>query len=394
MPLKSNHSILGGKVQLYRRGDGGPWWCFASVEGKQRRATTREENLALARNAAEDWYLELRGKSRAGIFRTEKTCRQVADQFTKEYGIITEANAASAGSMATRSASGYTWLPFSASSASPRSPQARSRSTGCTRATTPPVGGRQPVKMTKGEVSAYKPPSRSALHDETLRPVLKIAIRHAWLYHLPDLSPPYRTQGKIVHRPWFSDVEYKQLYNTTREYARTAREDHRWEAEQLHDLVLFLGNTELRPDEARNLEHRDVAIEDEDVRRSCKLKVRGKLGVGYCKSMPAAVLYYQRLRDRPKPAPSQTKRARRRRGEDVSQPAPPPEFQYPEPTDKVFPGNPIKMFNNLLTRAKLKLDRDGKPRTLYSLRHTYICLRLMEGADISRSPRTAAPALK
>jgi hypothetical protein len=48
----------------------------------------------------------------------------------------------------------------------------------------------------------------------------------------------------------------------------------------------------------------------------------------------------------------------------------------------VFPGNHIKMFNNLLTRTNLKLDRDGKPRTAYSLRHTYICMRLMEGADI------------
>ena len=31
---------------------------------------------------------------------------------------------------------------------------------------------------------------------------------------------------------------------------------------------------------------------------------------------------------------------------------------------------------------KLKLDRDGNGRTAYSLRHTYICMRLMEGADI------------
>jgi len=30
----------------------------------------------------------------------------------------------------------------------------------------------------------------------------------------------------------------------------------------------------------------------------------------------------------------------------------------------------------------LKLDRDGNRRTAYSLRHTYICLRLLEGADI------------
>jgi len=30
----------------------------------------------------------------------------------------------------------------------------------------------------------------------------------------------------------------------------------------------------------------------------------------------------------------------------------------------------------------MKKDRDGNQRTAYSLRHTYICFRLMEGADI------------
>lgn len=55
----------------------------------------------------------------------------------------------------------------------------------------------------------------------------------------------------------------------------------------------------------------------------------------------------------------------------------------PQPTDLLFPGNYLKMFNNLLEAQNLKLDRDGKPRTANSLRHTYICLRLMEGADVS-----------
>jgi hypothetical protein len=49
---------------------------------------------------------------------------------------------------------------------------------------------------------------------------------------------------------------------------------------------------------------------------------------------------------------------------------------------RFFPVAIKKMFNNLLERTKLKLDRVGKPRTAYSLRHTYICMRLMEGADI------------
>jgi hypothetical protein len=55
---------------------------------------------------------------------------------------------------------------------------------------------------------------------------------------------------------------------------------------------------------------------------------------------------------------------------------------YPQPNDHVFPGNHVKLFNGVLARAKLKLDRDNNRRTAYSLRHTYICMRLMEGADI------------
>ena len=41
-----------------------------------------------------------------------------------------------------------------------------------------------------------------------------------------------------------------------------------------------------------------------------------------------------------------------------------------------------ELFNTILEEEGLRLDREGRPRTAYSLRHTYICLRLMEGADI------------
>jgi hypothetical protein len=36
----------------------------------------------------------------------------------------------------------------------------------------------------------------------------------------------------------------------------------------------------------------------------------------------------------------------------------------------------------VLDEQGLKADREGLRRSAYSLRHTYICLRLMEGADI------------
>ena len=88
--------------------------------------------------------------------------------------------------------------------------------------------------------------------------------------------------------------------------------------------------------------------------RILEIEVRGKRGVGYCKSMPGAVLPFERIIER----------------------------SDPQPTDNVFPYYPRDLFNRILKEEGLKRDRDGRSRTAYSLRHTYICLRLMEGADI------------
>ncbi len=96
-------------------------------------------------------------------------------------------------------------------------------------------------------------------------------------------------------------------------------------------------------------------VDDEDTGETIlEIEVRGKRGVGYCKSMPGAVRPYERMLER----------------------------NEPESTDRLFPNEFKKMFNNLLTDNNLKLDRNGKARTAYSLRHSYICFRLLEGADI------------
>jgi integrase len=371
-----SHIVHGGKVNIYRRGEGKFWQCSASVGGNQFRVSTGETSLDLAKQFAADWLLTLLGKNHAGILTTGKTFEAVARQFLTEYEIITE------GHRSPRWVEGHGirlrlhLIPF--------------------------FSDLRISEVTAGKVQEYrvhrmssridpktgeaKRPARSTLHDEivTLRQVLKTAIRHGWLSHLPDLSPPYRTQGKIVHRPWFSPAEYKQLYEATRAYAAEPfNSHHKWNAEQVHDYVLFMANTGLRPDEARNLQHRDVAIVVDEAtgQRILEIEVRGKRGVGYCKSMPGAVKPYQRLLARPLPGLPQGKRARRRRAER-GEPLDQDEILYPKPTGPVFPGNHIKLFNNLLDRENLKLDRDGNRRTAYSLRHTYICMRLMEGADI------------
>ena len=56
--------------------------------------------------------------------------------------------------------------------------------------------------------------------------------------------------------------------------------------------------------------------------------------------------------------------------------------QEAQPTDPIFPKTHRELFNTILTEENLKIDRENQRRSAYSLRHTYICLRLMEGADI------------
>ena len=191
----------------------------------------------------------------------------------------------------------------------------------------------------------------------TLRQVLKTAIRHDWLAGLPDLSTPYRASSKVTHRAWFSHDEYKKLYTATRKNIKAAKNSyHKGLAEDLHDKVLFMANTGIRPDEANWLEYRDVEIVDDDATGETilEIQVRGKRGVGYCKSTTGAVRPFERMIER----------------------------HQPEPTNRLFPVDHKKQFNRILEAEGLKIDRQGNRRTLYSLRHSYISFRLLEGADI------------
>jgi len=365
------HEIMDGKVKLFKRDRSKYWQAETHINGRKHRFSTKEENLQKAKSSAEDWYLTLRGKVRDGtLVKKEITFKKVAEQFLKEYVIITE------GERSPKWVQGYEirlrlhLVPFFGDLGISEITAGKVQDYRVLRAG---QAGRQPKINTSGKV---KPPSRSTIHDEivALRQVLKTAVRRGWLTHMPDMSPPYKTQGKIVHRPWFSPTEYKELYKATREYANTKTGRYKWNAEQLHDFVLFMGNTGLRPDEVNNLQHRDVTIvkEDNTGERILEIEVRGKRGIGFCKSMPGAVPVYERLKARPKPCPH----IRLRKDEE------PPAPTLPTRSEVLFPGNNIKMFNEVLTKSGLKFDRDGLPRTAYSLRHTYICLRLIDNADI------------
>ena len=86
----AKHTILGGKVHVYRRENSRFWQCSTFMQGKNHRTSTKEDSLASAKEFAEDWYLTLRGKQRAGELVTEHTFTDAADAFQQEYEVITE----------------------------------------------------------------------------------------------------------------------------------------------------------------------------------------------------------------------------------------------------------------------------------------------------------------
>jgi integrase len=146
-----------------------------------------------------------------------------------------------------------------------------------------------------------------------------------------------------------------------------------------------MANTGLRPDEALRLQFRDVEVEPEQAKNGrgdiLVIKVRGKRGVGYCKSMPGAVEPFRRLEKRPRPTKmSGDLRSLSTIGGANAEPA--SGTGLPKPNDLIFSKTHRELFREILHELNLKTDREGNERTAYSLRHTYISLRLMERADI------------
>lgn len=360
------HTMFDGKLQVYQRAGSRVWQCAARVGGKRYRCSTGEEAFSSATKIAEEWYLGLRGKLAAGVIvakSKERTFRDAALEYMKEVGVLV---------ISCRSPKYIEYMRLRMN-----------------RHLFPFFGDKALSEINKGLVQSYrvkrteetiaktgKPPARSTILQEIvhIRQVLKFAEGKGWIPFVPNLDTPYLTQTKRGRRAWFSPAEYDQLYNATR---RRITEGKRpgWKShyEEMHDFVLFMANTGLRPDEASRLEIRDVVVVDDYATRQTILEidVRGKVGVGYAKSMNGAVFPFQRLRNR-----------RRAELETQFPDEAPEQIDKRLATTRLFRPFDRDLFNKILEEEGLRYDRDGQRRTAYSLRHTYISMRLMEGASI------------
>lgn len=298
----------------------------------------------MAKEFAEDWYPELRGKSRAGQLKVGKSFKEAAAKFEGEFEIITQRERSPIYVNGHKQRLKNHLVPF--------------------------FGDYVVTEITPGLMQDYRIHRMKNAGAASRRRAAPFTRRSSACVRFSKrrtatggcrISPtsPRPTIPRARSRTALGSrrPEYKTLYEATRERAKNPKKE-RWRTacENLHDFVLFMVNTGLRPDEALRLEFRDVAIVTDDAtgERILEIEVRGRRGVGCCKSMPGAVLPFQRVLKRSKG----------------------------QPTDRVFPKLQRELFNTLLGELNLKKDREGQHRTFYSLRHTYICMRLMEGADI------------
>ena len=380
----TSHELFDGRLQVYKRGEGRFWQCAARVGGQRYRESTKQESLALAKDVASDWYLSLDGKLRRGELATEgpsapsvtyrsakpkknePTFKEAYEAYLAEVKVL---------ALSVRSPKYAFYMELRMN-----------------RHLLPFFGKAKISAINGGMMQSYlvqrlsqtaeetgKPPARSTLLQEVVhvRQVLKFCERQGQLAFVPNLSSPFLKKTKKSRRAWFSPEEYQRLYEATRARITNGKRPG-WEERyaDTHDFVLFQGNSGLRPDETiGNLQIRDIEMIDEIIngRRTGKqildIDVRGKTGVGYCKTMPGAVLPFQRAKAR-------REAELRAQGHDDKS------IARLLPTTQLFPKFYREIFNTVLAEEGLKYDRDGKPRTAYSLRHTYISMRLIDGADI------------
>lgn len=202
----------------------------------------------------------------------------------------------------------------------------------------------------------------------TLRNVLKIARDEGVIDVVPETP---RTRVKDNPRPFFrfhplvakDDDNYQKLLKTVKNMAAQGVVVRGIEVtDELYDLILFLAHSFVRPisSELYALRHSDITIAD-DPRRLIVTVRDGKTGYRAANTMEAAVSVYERIRKR---YPDAT----------------PDDFIfYPQYTNRITASNMVqRQFREALKFGDLQTDGyTGKQHTLYSLRHTAICMRII-----------------
>jgi hypothetical protein len=202
----------------------------------------------------------------------------------------------------------------------------------------------------------------------TFRNVLKVARDDGLIDTVPGTPRPKQRDNP---RPffWFAPLvsaendEYQKLLDGAKQLAAgNVYVRGQPITDELYDVILFCVHSFVRPTitELYALKHHDVSVLAQP--RHLLLTIDGKTGLRRAATMPAAVSVYQRINLRNPQAA----------GDDY--------LFLPAYRNRATAARIIqRQFNHLLAITGLKYDRVAKmDRSIYSLRHTAICLRLVK----------------
>ena len=211
--------------------------------------------------------------------------------------------------------------------------------------------------------------------NKTFKTAARVGILKA-VPLLPEVSLKAGVRG------WFSHEEYRNLLRACKECADAKIKVRSTViTDELRLYVTFMVNTFLRPSDSKLLKHRNIEVvktkEAQYLRISTEFSKTENTPII---SMPIAVEIYQRL----------VKLQQSRgfgRGDDY--------LFLPRYRKRRFAMEMLRrQFGEVLRMADLATSKSGEPRTLYSLRHTAIMFRLLQGDKIdlltlARNARTS-----
>jgi len=202
------------------------------------------------------------------------------------------------------------------------------------------------------------------------RKVMKMAVLEGAIHSIPDVPKLNRTTPNARTFFRFHPVvskdrdDYKKLLNAAAELAKSNIKVRGIPiTDELRDIILFTVHSFVRPtnSELYALKHADITIRENPYRLSLTLR-KGKTGYRVVDTMPAAVSVYERI----------LKRNKDRKGEDDYIFL--PQYKNRDTAKRIV----MRQFNYLLNSTNLKHDiYTGQIHSMYSLRHTCLCMRLV-----------------
>ena len=215
-----------------------------------------------------------------------------------------------------------------------------------------------------------------------LSKTLKHSHRMGWIDAMPPIPA---VTSKVGVRSWLSPCEYQQLLRYLVAKVETGMEpiDIRYNHadHELRLFVTFMVNTFIRPSDAKLLRHRHIEVVQTKDTRYLRITTQTSKTVNSpIISMPQAVPIYDKLT-----------RYQKAKGFGNSD-----QFIFmPKFANRDVALQHLRLqFQEALSRIGLKHARTGQTRTLYSLRHSAIMFRLLQGKSmdlltLARNARTS-----